>query len=93
MKTEDHDITCPVCGSNNWKLFRWNVDPNGDPKDYIGGFRVACANGCYVDNVNIVHKTDTSFDVIQTAFKLIDHDRKGTHCLRNSGCLEKSTGK
>lgn len=71
----DQDITCPVCGSNNWKLFKWAIKSNDEPSDYSGGFRVACANGCYVDNLNWVRKGDCSFDVIKTAFQLIEDDR------------------
>lgn len=66
---EDEEITCPNCGSNNWKLFKYT---QGDR--YLG-FRVACANGCYVDNVNIIEEGSDSFDVVKTAFELIEYDR------------------
>ena len=45
---EDEGITCPKCGSNNWKLFKYSQG------DGYFGFRVACANGCYIDNINII---------------------------------------
>jgi hypothetical protein len=75
--TDDYtEITCPVCGSNTWKLFKKTFYPgDGETKNLVGYFRVACSNGCYVDNTNVVHEKDTPFDVIRTAFNLIRADR------------------
>jgi hypothetical protein len=72
---EDVDITCPVCGSNEWKLFTYESSDEYRSIGIMGGFRVACANGCYVDNINWVKEGQTSFDVIREAFKLIEADR------------------
>jgi len=69
------EITCPVCGSNTWKLYKKTFNPgDGEPKNLVGYFRVACSNGCYVDNTNVVHDNDSPFDVIRTAFNLIRAD-------------------
>lgn len=39
---EDEEITCPKCGSNNWKLFKHCYGDNSL------GFRVACALRVYL---------------------------------------------
>lgn len=67
---DDEEITCPVCGSNDWKLFKYFFNDNKL------GFRVACSNGCYVDNVNMIENGDDSFDIIKKAFELIEYDRE-----------------
>jgi hypothetical protein len=58
------------------KLFKHDSSDEYKGIGIIGGFRVACANGCFVDNVNWVKKEDTAFSVIKTAFQLIEDDRK-----------------
>lgn len=74
QNNEDEKITCPKCGSNNWKLFKYSQG------DRHLGFRVACANGCYIDNINIIEDGSDSFDVVKTAFELIEDDRdSGIH--------------
>ncbi len=108
---KDKDITCPVCGSNNWKLFKMkqtdyekqgccdkgfkipysnqcyvdDIDGSTNSKiykkrasfgeeqrdsGYIGWFRAACSNGCYVCNAN-VYERDSKIGVVKEALDII----------------------
>ena len=68
--TEEYQIKCPNCGCTTWKLYI----RKHETETY--SFRVACANGCYVDNVYHLKRNDTVYDVLKESYGLIEADRE-----------------